>query len=112
MTKMTTAITGAKRTPSRRWRREQVGRRPWPRSRNGLSGTVGAARPNRRCRDVLIVKADRREPLVILRMSLAPEIAKPEEGRATEQTGVAFHGIDAADQPSLCVCHLVRFHRV
>jgi hypothetical protein len=68
--------------PSRLIAREQVGRRPWPRSRNGLSGAVGAARPNRRCRDVLIVKADRREPLVILRMSLAPEIAKPGERRA------------------------------
>jgi hypothetical protein len=28
-------------------------------------------------RDILIVKADRREPLVILRLSLAAEIAKP-----------------------------------
>ena len=28
-------------------------------------------------RDVLIVKADRQEPLVVLRMSLAAEIAKP-----------------------------------
>jgi hypothetical protein len=32
-------------------------------------------------RDVLIVKADHKEPLVILRMSLAAEIAKNEGGR-------------------------------
>jgi hypothetical protein len=31
-------------------------------------------------RDVLIVKADRREPLVVLRLSLAAEIAKPRAG--------------------------------
>jgi hypothetical protein len=35
-------------------------------------------------RDVLIVKADRQEPLVVLRMSLAAEIAKTNHsGRAT-----------------------------
>ena len=28
------------------------------------------------CRDVLIIKADRQEPLVIVRLSLAAEIAK------------------------------------
>ncbi len=33
-------------------------------------------------RDVLIVKADRQEPLVVLRMSLAAEIAKVATGRS------------------------------
>jgi hypothetical protein len=35
-------------------------------------------------RDVLIVKADRQEPLVILRMSLAAEIAKAATGTCAE----------------------------
>ena len=33
-------------------------------------------------RDVLVVKADRHEPLVVLRMSLAAEIAKSATGRS------------------------------
>jgi hypothetical protein len=32
-------------------------------------------------RDVLIVKADRQEPLVVLRLSLGVEIANPTAGR-------------------------------
>ena len=35
-------------------------------------------------RDVLIVKADRQEPLVILRLSLAAEIAKAATGTCAE----------------------------
>jgi hypothetical protein len=40
-------------------------------------------------RDVLIVKADRQEPLVVLRMSLAAEIACQAEERVTPWHGAA-----------------------
>ena len=43
-----------------------------------LLGLLGSSlRLARIYRDVLIVKADRQETLVVLRMSLAAEIAKP-----------------------------------
>jgi hypothetical protein len=43
-------------------------------------------------RDVLIVKADRQEPLVVLRLSLAANIALAAEQSAVAQAVAAVHG--------------------